>query len=178
MCWNQLETMLFYPPLYISLNISLTDIHEAKLHIHFTSTRQSSWNTLVISFRKCRVPNAEPSHQACCLRSVRHQSQVLLECARGAAAANLIKVGIMRVCWGPGGVLLCFLTVAYHFTLISPVTTHMHTQARARQHCIDELLRTWSRVGSNFTLVCFVVELRLLPPTPPLLWNTTHERVG
>lgn len=51
------------------------------------------------------------------------------------SSANLIKVGILRVCWG-AGVMLCFFTVAYRFTLISPVITHMHTQTDARQWSI------------------------------------------
>lgn len=66
--------------------------------------------------------------------------------------------------------MLCLFTASSSFTLIPQDATHLHMYTHMHSGVsrsgINELLRTLSRGGSNFTLVCVVVTLRLLPPSP------------
>lgn len=106
---------------HLFISGSLMDNNEATLHTRSTSAGKSSWNTLIIPF-KHTIPKL--SHVIECAVYVAVRAGAAGVCERGSA--NLIKVGIMRACRA-ARVMLCSLTVAYRFTLISPVITQTHT---------------------------------------------------
>lgn len=119
--------------LFISRSLTAT------LHTCPTSAGKPSWNTLIITFERT-IPKL--NHVTECAVYVAIRAGTAGVCERGSA--NLIKVGIMRA-RRAAGVMLCSLTVAYHFTLISPVITQTHTHRRGVSSSIV-LMNYWRLV--------------------------------